>query len=274
MVKAAMPTLQKEKIISLMNAGKRFDGRVPLDYREITIEKGVSNNAESCVSVKFGNTHVFCGVKLGVVEPYSDSPDEGTFMTSVELHPMASEGFDVGKPGIDSIELARVIDRGIRESGFIDFKGLCIESGKKVWQVFVDIVTVNDDGNLFDVAGFAALVALASAKLPVYNAEEGRIEHQLSDKPLPLNREAMSFNMTFYKIGDAIVLDPNEEEEAVADYRYCVAFGDFEGKPRVTALQKGRAGLISQDDLSIIFDYVEKEFSSFFPKIKKMVWDE
>ena len=35
--------------------------------------------------------------------------------------------FDIGRPGIEAIELARVIDRGIRESGFIDFKKLCIK---------------------------------------------------------------------------------------------------------------------------------------------------
>ena len=123
--------LQKSKIISALNQGIRFDNRGLLDYREIEVEKNISNNAESSVSVKFGKTQVYCGVKLGVVEPYPDSPDSGTFMTSVELHPMSSEGFDLGRPGIDSIELARVIDRGIRESGYIDFKKLCIEEGKK-----------------------------------------------------------------------------------------------------------------------------------------------
>lgn len=274
MVKPAIPELQKSKIRSALNVGKRFDGRAPLDYRDIQVTKGVSNNAESCVSVRVGKTEVYCGVKLGVVEPYGDSPDEGTFMTSVELHPMASEGFDIGKPGIDAVELARVIDRGIRESGFIDFKGLSIESGKKVWQVFVDIVTINDDGNLFDVAGLAALVALGSAKLPVYNAEENKIEHKLSDTPLPLNKDALSFNMTFYKIGNAIVLDPTEEEEDIADFRLSVAFGDFEGKPRVTALQKGLVGVISEKDLNLIFDTVKEKYNTFFPKIKQLVWGE
>lgn len=265
--------LQKAKIISALNQGVRFDDRELLDYRKIEVERNISNNAESSVSVKFGKTHVYCGVKLGVVEPYPDSPDEGTFMTSVELHPMSSDSFDLGKPGIDSIELARVIDRGIRESGYIDFKKLCIEEGKKVWQVFLDIITINDDGNLFDVVGLASLIALANAKFPVYNAEENKVEHELSDIPLPLNKEALSFNMTVYKIGNNIVLDPTEEEENVADYRLSVAFGDFEGEPRITALQKGKIGVISEKDLNTIFDIIKNKYKDFFPKIREMVFE-
>ncbi len=273
MSKSKMSNLQKEKIIEALSFGKRFDSRSTLDYRKIKVEKNISNNAESSVSVKFGKTHVYCGVKLGVTEPYPDSPDEGTFMTSVELHPMASEGFDLGKPGIDSVELARVVDRGIRESGFIDFKKLCIKEGEKVWQIFVDIIAINDDGNLFDVSAFAALIALAGTKLPIYNEKEKRIEHELSDNPLPLNKEALSFNMTFYKIGDVIVLDPTEEEEEITDFRLSVTFGEFEGKPRITALQKGRSGVITQEDLKTIFDTVNEKFKSFFPEIKKIIWD-
>ena len=76
---------------------------------------------------------------MAVVAPYPDSPAAGTFMTTVELHPMASQQFEIGRPGIKSVELSRVVDRGIRESGFIDFEKLCIKEGEKVWQVFLDI---------------------------------------------------------------------------------------------------------------------------------------
>ncbi|MBU0569580.1 RNA-binding protein, partial [Patescibacteria group bacterium] len=138
-----IPTILIERIKDYLNEGKRLDERAPNEFREIKVEKEISKNAESAVSVKIGKTEVYCGVKMAVVEPYPDSPDEGTFMTSVELHPMASEEFDLGKPGINAIELSRVIDRGIRESGFLDFKKLCIKKGEKVWQVFLDVVAIN-----------------------------------------------------------------------------------------------------------------------------------
>ena len=54
-------------------------------------------------------------------------------MTSTELAPLADQSFDPGPPREQSIELSRVVDRGIRESRMIDFEALCIEEGEKVW---------------------------------------------------------------------------------------------------------------------------------------------
>ncbi len=274
MSKVIIPKLQVERIISALKENKRLDGRSPLEYRDIKVERNLSNSAESSVSVKIGKTEVYCGVKMAVTTPYSDSPNAGTFMMTAEMHPMASNNFDMGRPGINAIELARVIDRGIRESGFIDFEGLCIKEGEKVWQVFVDVIIVNDDGNLFDATGLAALIALGSAKLPVYDKEEDKLEHELSNIPLPLNKELMSFNMTLYKVGDKIIVDPSREEEEISDYRLSVAFGDNDGEARITALQKGRAGVINTEDMKNILKVVEDKFATMFPKVKTFVWDE
>ena len=273
MSKKIISKLQAERIIEYLDEGKRFDGRMPTDMREIVVERNISKNAESSVSVKIGKTHVYCGVKMAVTTPYPDSQDEGTFMTTAELHPMASDSFDIGRPSIEAIELGRVIDRGIRESGLLDFKGLCIKEGEKVWQLFLDIVAINDDGNLFDAAGLAGLIAIGSAKLPVYNEEEGMIEHKLSENPLPLNRDALSYNMTIHKVGKTLIVDPSKEEEEISDYRISIAIADNEGEPRITAMQKGKAGTISTDDLTEILKIVKQQHKETFPKVKKLVWD-
>ena len=266
-----IPNLQKEKIESYLSEGKRLDGRMAEEYREIIVEDGVSENSASAVKVKFGKTEVYAGVHLAVAVPYSDSPDEGTFMTSAELHPMASQQFDIGRQGINAIELSRVIDRGIRESGFIDFKKLCIKEGEKVWQVFVDIMAINDDGNLLDVAGLAALVALGRAKMPVYNAEEDKIDG-FSKDGIPLNKEVTAFSMTFHKIGGKIVADVGKDEEAISEFRLTIAIGDNNGEPRITAMQKGKAGTINDEDMEIILKLAEDKWTEMFPKIKEYVF--
>ena len=89
-------------------------------------------------------------------------------MVSAELSPMSSSRFESGPPKFPVIEFGRVLDRGLRESGFINWEGLCIEEGKKVWTLFVDIYTINDDGNLMDAAGIGAIAAMKTAKLPTY----------------------------------------------------------------------------------------------------------
>lgn len=267
-----IPTIQIEKIVSYLNEGKRLDGRTPLDFREISVTKEISKNAESAVSVKIGKTEVYCGVKMAVVEPYADSANEGTFMTSAELHPMASNDFDIGKPGIEAIELGRVIDRGIRESGFLDFKGLCIKEGEKVWQVFLDIVVVNNDGNVFDAAGIGGLIALGTARMPKYNETENKIEHEFTDKPLPLNEEALSFNITIHKIGNKLIVDPSVQEEEVSDYRLSIAIADNKGEPRITAMQKGKPGTISSKDMQEITNIVKEIHKNKFGELKKLVF--
>jgi exosome complex component RRP42 len=264
--------LQKDKIFECLAQGIRLDGRKLDDYREIEVETGISKSAEASVRVKVGKTEVLVGIKMEVTKPYPDSPNEGTFMASAELHPMASRYFDIGKPGINAIELARIIDRGIRESGFIDFEKLCIEEGEKVWQVFLDIVALNDDGNLLDVAGLAALIALGNARMPVYDKATNKLKHELTTTPLPLNKEAMSFNMTFHKVGDSILVDVTEEEEAVSEYRLSIAVGDNKGEPRITAMQKGKPGLISEKDMETILNLVSSKWKEMFPQVRKYVF--
>ena len=272
MSKIIIPNLQKEKIQEFLEKNQRLDGRGSEDYRKLIVEDGISPTASSSVRVKFGDTEVLAGVHLAVTTPYPDSPAEGTFMTSAELHPMASQQFDIGRPGINAIELARVIDRGIRESGFIDFKALCIKEGEKVWQVFVDIIAINDDGNLLDVAGLAAIIVLGQARMPVYNEEDGTVEHEFSENPIPLVKEALSFSMTFHKLGDTIVADVTEEEESISDFRLTIAMGDNNGVPRITAMQKGGDGVITDEDMENILNLASDTWKELFPVVKKHVF--
>ncbi len=264
--------IQKQRILDYISQDKRFDGRNLLDLRDIEVNVGISQNAEGSCSVKFGKTEIFAGVKLGIATPYPDNPDEGSLSTTLELGPMADEAFDLGPPKIDAIEMARVVDRGIRESGFIDFKKLCIKEGEKVWQISLDLYAINNDGNLFDIASLASLIALANARLPIYNEETGRVEHELSENPLPLNKESMSFNLTFYKIGNKFLIDPTRDEEELSDYRLAIAIADKNGEARITAMQKGKEGAISTTEIETIITLVEEQYKRLYPKISEIVW--
>ncbi len=267
-----LPNIQKQEIINYLKEGKRLDGRGVADYRDVEIKIRISKKAEGSCSVKMGETEVYCGIKMGVSAPYPDGPEEGTMMVSAELGPLASEDFEMGPPRINSIELARIIDRGIRESGFIDFKKLCIKEGEKVWTVFIDLYPINDDGNLLDAAGLAALIALGQAKMPVYDEETDKIDFETHKGDLPLNKDVMSFNTTFFKIGDNFIIDPTSEEELASDFRISIAVGSDKGKPRITAIQKGESVALSQEDFEKVLELVEKNFKAMFPKIEKYVW--
>ena len=224
----------RSHIISLLNFDTRLDGRKLTEYRKpIEIERGLVKTAEGSARVKIGETQVIVGVKMGVGEPYPDTPNEGTIIVGVELLPLSNPEFELGPPGIQAIELARVVDRGIRESKAVDFKKLCIEPGKKVWLLIIDICTLNDAGNLFDASSLAALAALMDTKYPSFDGEKVDYK-QKTDKKLEL--EKMPIAVTVIKIGDKFIVDPDTEEEKVIDGRLTVASIE---DGTLCALQKG-----------------------------------
>ena len=163
--------LMKGHMESLAAEGKRADGRGINEFREVKIETGMINTAEGSAMVHLGKTKVLCGIKMLIGTPYGDSPKSGTMTTSTELAPLADQSFDPGPPREQSIELARVVDRGIRESRMIDFEALCIEEGERVWMVYIDLHILDNDGNLFDCCTLAAAAALSNARIP--NVQHG-----------------------------------------------------------------------------------------------------
>ena len=223
----------KNHVITFLEKDIRFDGRKLEEYRKVTLEYGISKNAEGSARVKIGDTEVLAGVKLSVGEPFPDTPDKGVLIVGVELLPMSSPKFDLGPPGIQAIELARVVDRGIRESGALDVEKLCIEKRKKVWLVIIDIITINDDGNLFDAASLAAFAALKDTKFPKYDGNEINYKEKTS-KTLPIQKEPVG--ITIVKIGDKLIVDPTTEEEEVLDARLTVTT-TTDGT--ICAMQKG-----------------------------------
>ena len=257
------PEITGKIIKEYLEQGKRFDGRKPDEFREITIERGVSKNAEGSARVKLGKTEVLVGVKIDVTEPYPDSPNKGNLMVTAELLPLSSPRFEHGPPRFPTIELGRIIDRGLRESGLIEFEKLCIKEGEKVWNIFVDIYSINDDGNLLDAAGIGALSALTDARLPKYDEKEEKVLHdELTDKKIPLSKKLI-FPVTIHKIGKGFLVDPTREEEDVSETR--VTIGSAEGI--ISSIQKGEQHSLKVEEMEKIFDMSEKVWKHVFDKI-------
>jgi len=265
----------KRRIIEYMKEGKRFDDRGLFDYREIEIETGISNKSEGSARVKLGQTEVIAGVKMGIGIPYTDSPDSGVLTVMAELLPLSSSKYESGPPSDDSIEIARIIDRGIRESEFIDLDKLCITPKKEVWTIFLDIYPINDGGNLIDAGAMAAVAALMSAVFPK-TEKEGETTKilfgEFTNKKLPLN-EKMPLTMTFHKLGDQILVDPLTEEEEASEARLSMAVSIQKKEEFIHALQKGGKVTFTIEELHHIFDSMPKVLKklreNFEEKLKK-----
>ncbi|VVB59590.1 Exosome complex component Rrp42 [uncultured archaeon] len=242
-------------VINLIKNGKRFDARKMDEMRDLKIEYGISKNAEGSAKVTLGKTIVMAGVKLGLSTPYPDSPDEGVLTTSAEFLTIAAPEFEAGLPSEEAVELARVVDRGVREGHAIDLKKLCIKEKEKVWMVFLDILIINHDGNLIDAAGIAALAALSVAKMPnlVVEGDEYTIDREDMVEPLPLND--LPIPVTIRKNGNAHIVDTTAIEENAISGRLTVT---TKANGNICAMQQGGTNAFTVEEINSIVAMSQK----------------
>jgi len=226
--------LMKKTIEDMIAAGHRINGRGNDEFRVPTITTGIVHSANGSAMVDLGQTKVIIGIKPELKEPYPDRPNEGSMATMAELSPMASPEYEPGPPDQSSVELSRVVDRVVRESGMVDFKALCIKEKEKVWNLAFDMYILDMDGNLFDACVMGIVASLKTGSLPVYDAEKDVADFSKSGGPYPLRDTPVG--ITFAKIGDHIVVDPSVEEENVLDARLTIGVTE---KDDVCAMQKG-----------------------------------
>ena len=237
--------LKKTQILELLEQGKRIDGRALDETREISIETNAIPKANGSAKVRLGETEVICGIKIQPDRPFPDMGDKGIFICTAELLPLSHPTVETGPPQPHVIELARVVDRGIRESHMVDVSQLVIEKDKSVVGVFADNVVVDYDGNLFDACSYATTAALLTAKTPKWNMVDDKptlVEGD--DSPLPTTTIPVS--VTMGKIGNYIIVDPNGDEWDSMDARITIT-SDSDGN--ICALQKGGSDGFTQDEI-------------------------
>ncbi|GIU70968.1 MAG: RNA-binding protein [Candidatus Nitrosocaldaceae archaeon] len=261
--------LRKEQMDELLKIERRLDGRSLSDYRELKIETDLIKKAEGSALVSLGNTQVIAGVKVEIDRPFPDMPDKGLLICNAEVLPLASAYAEPGPPDENAIELARVVDRGIRESEMINLKELVIKPGEKVYAVFVDVSVLNVDGNLFDATSYAVVSALLTSKIPKYELEGDEIVKRDEYMPLPVNTIPISITMA--RIGDAIIVDPTAEEESCMDARTTMT---VDNEHNVCAVQKGGSGTFSPEQVKYMVDLAINKSEDIREIIKGVAYGE
>ena len=238
-----VPKLLRSHLSDLAERDARIDGRARWEGRELEVQHSILPRAEGSARVRMGDTIVLAGVKFQIMTPYPDRPNQGGLMCSAEVRPVAGRNWESGPPSPESIELGRVVDRGIRESGCIDVDSLCIIPGEKAWQVILDLFAISDDGNLFDAFALAGIAALRNATVPAERFEVGE------DYPLSVSKTPIM--CSYHKVGGRFVFDATAREELGGDERIHITLGDDNN---VHSLQKGLKGIFSAGEFTEIMD--------------------
>jgi len=242
-MKRSIPTIEEEQLRYLAFEKRRLDERSPEVFRELEVEVNPIGAAEGSARVKMGNTDLIVGVKMNPGTPYPDKTDQGVLMTGAELKPMAHKSFAGGPPSSEAVEIARVVDRGIRESKMIDTKKLCITPGQEVWMLYVDIQVIDFDGNIIDAATLGALLALHNTTVPAARFGKGE------DYKLEVNGWPIA--VTVVMINGQMMADPTEIEEAVAEARLTISTDENND---IRAMQKGLSGAFSYEQVGEAVD--------------------
>lgn len=158
-----LSSCERSIVVNAVKEGRRLDGRGFFDYRLVEI---AFKDDSDYVEVTLGNTRVLACATCEVIKPQPNRPTEGKLYIDVDLSPMASPAFEVGRHSAQATEIGRILERCLKESRAVDTESLCIIAGQKVWAIHVDIHVLNHSGNIIDCAALAAITALKHFKRP------------------------------------------------------------------------------------------------------------
>ncbi len=211
-----------EQAKNLLRKNLRKGDRDLLSYREIVIETGTVEKAFGSATVRLGDTVVVAGVNFELGTPFLDTPNKAILLVEGEILPTASFEAEAGPPDEHEIEISRVVDRGLRESGMINFEKYVIVPGETVLKMFVDFNIINDDGNIIDAANIAAVSALATAEVPDIEYIKDHLEevNNINIKDIPRKNfeiEELPIATTVGFFEDKMIVDPDAAEEEIAD---------------------------------------------------------
>ncbi|PSC74884.1 exosome complex component RRP45A isoform X1 [Micractinium conductrix] len=241
---ATISNNERDFILKALKEGQRIDGRTPYELRHARFTFALD---DSSAAVQLGGTRCLAVVTATLDAPFGDRPSEGTLRFNVEFSPMASPAFEPGRPGEDAIEVARLVERGLRETRAVDLEALVVLAGRKVWHLRVDVHVLDHQGNLADACGLAALAALMAFRRPDVTGITVHPPEQREPVPLSIHHLPLPISFALFEEGELLLVDPSLKEEAAAAGKLTVtqnAFGELCSIQKIDGCGLGSAQLM------------------------------
>nr|XP_043618656.1 exosome complex component RRP42-like [Erigeron canadensis] len=203
----------------------RTDGRTSLTYRPITVEAGVIPQANGSARVKMGRTEVIASIKAELGKPRSSAPDKGNVFFLIDCSPTAASEFKRRGGQELSTELSaalrRCLVRGNAVAGSgINLSSLTIVDGKVCWDLYINGLAINMDGDLLDALGAAIRAAFTNTRIPKVNvvavasSDEQTVVDVSDEEFLQFDITEVPVIVTFTKVGRHYIVDATSEEES------------------------------------------------------------
>lgn len=216
-------TLQPEEFYRQhLTAGLRPDGRTLLERRPVSVCRGHINTADGSAVVKAGGTTVVCGVRAEVAPPSADQPSQGfvtpnfSFAHSSMIPPGSQASHYCQR-------LTQFLLTVLTSSDCLHLSDLCIVPGKHVWALYIDVICLDNSGNVPDASVLALISALEDASLPgtSYDEETDQLTVSQERSSLKVHSRPQCSTVLVFSNPDSpdsphLVSDPTSQEEAVS----------------------------------------------------------
>lgn len=198
-------------------ANLRTDGRARLDYRPLSVEVGMLTNANGSSRVRLESTDVLVAVNLSMSAPLenvSGGGCEGRVVCSVEQ--CAACVVDMEERAITQANalLTAQLARLFSHSSALPLASLVIVPDQQVWTVYIDVLIVENGGNILDAIAMAVKAALINTTMPPIEVIAGKLysdtrAHSHGDRQIPPSilffSALMLFRLFFLRVSSLIV---------------------------------------------------------------------
>ena len=188
-----------------------------------------------------GATRVQAVVYGDLVPPYPDRQSEGAISFHVDMSPHAAPHLDRHLPAPSSVlHVSRLLERALKENHAIDLESLCVQAGRYVWSIRVDVHILDHDGNVLDASLLATTAALQAFRRPEVTLETNTDDFQPTNHtttsataapggltihpptereplPLTLHHVPIAISLGIFAGGTLVAVDPCQAEEAAAE---------------------------------------------------------
>lgn len=211
----------REFLARFVADGIRPDGRPVGRCRPTTIGLHVISTADGSAMVKTGSTTALAGVKLVIITPSEQSPDQGRIETHVEMSAMAASSQRPGRFAEEAVSIQQRIQSCLEASCAVQLEDLCIDKRRAAWVAYLDVYILDAAGSTLDTAMLAAMAALASTKLPcVVINDQGKVVSAPKESQAPPNGLKLHLLPVAISCGtfsQKLIVDPTADEEALLD---------------------------------------------------------
>ncbi|XP_005796483.1 exosome complex component RRP42 [Xiphophorus maculatus] len=255
----------------------RVDGRGCEDYRHMEVETDVVSNTDGSAKVTLGHTAVLVGIKAEIGKPRPMIANQGYLEFFVDCSANATPEFE-GRGGEElGTELSNTLYKVFNNQHSLDLKSLCISPGEHCWVLYVDVLLLQCDGNLYDAISVAIKAALFNTKIPkvhISSDEEGGKEIELSDDPydcMRLDVENVPCIVTLCKIGHRHVVDATLQEKACSVASLIISVTH---KGIITCSRKVGRGSLDPESICEMIEAGKRVGKALHPPLMKLLQQE